>query len=237
MNLKILNGVAKVQVSGLGEREIWVEADPEKMNSRGVTFDDIIFALKRRNLNVPGGNISIGKTEYLIRSIGEYESINQIENTIIKTSLAGEFIRIRDVADIKDRREELVILSRLNGEQSISFSVSKNAESNSIDVIEGVKKVIEEYRAKAPTGVDFSYNNDNSVWIARIINILRNNALTGMILIVLILYFFLGRANALLASLGIPISFFITFISNGFIWLFIKWKYSFCTRYGFRYYS
>ena len=140
--LEDLNGVAKVQVSGLGEREIWVEADPEKMNSRGVTFDDIIFALKRRNLNVPGGNISIGKTEYLIRSIGEYESINQIENTIIKTSLAGEFIRIRDVADIKNRREELVILSRLNGEQSISFSVSKNAESNSIDVIEGVKKVI-----------------------------------------------------------------------------------------------
>lgn len=211
-DLEDLSGVAKVQVSGLGEREIWVEADPEKMNSRGITFDDIIFALKRRNLNIPGGNISIGKTEYLIRSIGEYKSINQIEKTVIKTSLNGEFIRIGDVAEIKDRREELVIYSRLNGEQSISFSVSKNAESNSIDVIEGVKKVIEEYSVNAPTGVQFSYNNDNSVWIARIIDILRNNALTGMVLIILILYFFLGRANAFLASLGIPISFFITFI-------------------------
>ena len=67
----------------------------------------LFLLLKRRNLNVPGGNISIGKTEYLIRSIGEYESVNQIENTIVKTSLAGEFIRIRDVAEIKDRREEL----------------------------------------------------------------------------------------------------------------------------------
>ncbi len=210
--LEELTGVAKVQVSGLGERQIWIEVDPEKMNSRGVTFDDIIFALKRRNLNVPGGNISIGKTEYLIRSIGEYESINQIEYTIIKTSLTGEFIRVGDVADVKDRREELVILSRLNGEKSISFSVSKNAKSNSIDVIDGVKKVIEEYRSNAPTGVVFSYTNDNSVWIARIIDILRNNALTGMVLIVLILYVFLGKANALLASLGIPISFFITFI-------------------------
>lgn len=211
-DLENLSGVAKVQVSGLGEREIWVEADPEKMNNRGITFDDIIFALKRRNVNIPGGNISIGKTEYLIRSIGEYKSINQIAKTVIKTSLNGEFIRIGDVAEIKDRREELVIYSRLNGEQSISFSVSKNAESNSIDVIEGVKRVIEEYSKNAPTGVLFSYNNDNSVWIARIIDILRNNALTGMILIILILYFFLGRANALLASLGIPISFFITFI-------------------------
>jgi len=215
--LEDLTGVAKVQVSGLGEREIWIEADPEKMNSRNISFDDMIFALKRRNLNVPGGNISIGKTEYLIRSIGEYESIDQIKNTIIKTSFGGEFIRIRDVAEVKDRREELVILSRLDGETSISFSVSKNADANSIDVIEGVKNIIEEYRANAPTGVVFSYNNDNSVWIARIINILRNNALTGMVLIVLILYFFLGRANALLASLGIPISFFITFILMDFL--------------------
>jgi CzcA family heavy metal efflux pump len=211
-DLEDLAGVAKVQVSGLGEREIWIEVDPEKMNNRGISFDDIIFALKRRNINVPGGNISFGKTEFLIRSIGEYESIRQIEKTIIKTSLNGEFIRISDVGEVKDRREELVILSRLNGENSVSFSVSKNADANSIDVIDGVKKLIETFRVNAPSGVEFSYTNDNSVWIARIINILRNNALTGMILIVLILYFFLGKGNALLASLGIPISFFITFI-------------------------
>jgi len=210
--LEDLAGVAKVQVSGLGEREIWIEVDPEKMNTRGITFDEIIFSLKRRNLNVPGGNISIGKTEYLIRSIGEYENINQIERTIIRTTPNNGFIRISDVAEVKDRREELNILSRLNGEKSISFSISKNASSNSIDVIDGIKKVIEEFRDNAPSGVEFSYSNDNAVWINRIINILRNNALTGMVLIILILYFFLGKGNALLASLGIPISFFITFI-------------------------
>jgi len=216
-DLEDLTGVAKVQISGLGEREIWIEVDPVRLNNRRISFDDIIFALMRRNLNVPGGNISYGKTEYLIRSIGEYESVDQIENTIIKTSLNGEFIRIRDVAEVKDTREELVILSRLNGEKSISFSVSKKAESSSIVVIDGVKNLIEEYRANAPSGVKYSYTNDNSVWIARIINILRNNALTGMLLIVLILYFFLGKGNALLASLGIPISFFITFILMDFL--------------------
>jgi multidrug efflux pump subunit AcrB len=211
-DLEDLPGVAKVQVSGLGEREIWIEADPEKMNTRGVSFDDIIFAVKSRNLNVPGGNISFGKTEYLIRSVGEYESINQIKRTIVKSTSAGEFIRVQDIADVNDRREELTILSRLDGEKSISFSVSKNAEANSIDVIDAVKGIVERYIEDAPTGVEFSYTNDNAVWINRIINILRNNALTGMLLIVLILYFFLGKGNALLASLGIPISFFIAFI-------------------------
>jgi len=211
-DLENLNGVAKVQVSGLGKREIWIEADPVRMNNRSISFDDIIFALKQRNLNVPGGNISFGKTEYLIRSIGEYESVDQIKNTIVKTSFTGEFIRIGDIAEVNDRREELIILSRLDGENSISFSVSKKAESNSIDVIDEIKSLIDKYRETVPNGVNFSYTNDNSVYIVRIINILRNNALTGMILIVLILYFFLGKGNALLASLGIPISFFITFI-------------------------
>lgn len=210
--LNKLTGVAKVQVSGLGEREVWIEVNPEKMNNLNITFDDIIFSLKRRNLNVPGGNITFGKTEYLIRSVGEYESIDQIRNTIIKTSYNGQFVRISDIAEVKDTREELTILSRLNNESSISFSISKSAQANSIDVIDGVKNVIEEFRKNVPNGIEFSYSNDNSVWINRIIDILRNNAITGMLLIVLILYFFLGKGNALLASLGIPISFFITFI-------------------------
>lgn len=210
--LEDLPGVAQVQVSGLGDREIWVELYPAKMNAMRVTFEEVLFALKTRNLNVPGGNISFGKTEYLIRSLGEYQSVDEISNSIVRSNNHGEFIRIKDIAKVKDTRKELTILSRMNGEQSITFSLSKKAESNSIDVINNIKKIVEEYQTKVPDGVGFSWTNDNSTYIMRIINILRNNALTGMILIVLTLYLFLGKSNALLASLGIPISFFITFI-------------------------
>jgi len=207
-----LKGVAKVQVSGLAEREIWVEVDPAKLNTLGITFDQIVMALKVRNLNVPGGNIAFGKTEYLIRSVGEYQSIDEIKNTVIKTSPSGDFVKIKDVADVNDRREEMPILSRLNGEPSITFSMSKNSDANSIDVINEIKKLVEEFKKQIPDGVEFSYSNDNSVYILRVINILRNNAIFGMILIIIVLYFFLGKGNALLASLGIPISFFITFM-------------------------
>ncbi|MFC2084844.1 efflux RND transporter permease subunit [Bacteroidota bacterium] len=205
-------GVAKVQVSGLGTREIWIEVDPGKMNSLGISFEDIVFALKARNINVPGGNITFGKTEYLIRSLGEYQKVDEIANTIIRTSRDGEFIRIKDVANVNDTREELSILSRMNGEQSITFSMSKKAEANSIDVIDNIKKIVADIQEDVPNGIEFSWINDNSVFIMRIINILRNNAVTGMILIVFVLYLFLGKSNAFLASLGIPISFFITFI-------------------------
>ncbi len=211
-DLTDLTGVAKVQVSGLAEREIWIEVDPVRMNALGVTFDEIVMALKVRNLNVPGGNITFGKTEYLIRSLGEYQSLSEIGQTIVRTSGGNEFIKIKDVAEVKDRRKEMVILSRLNGERSITFSISKQSDVNSIDVIDRIKALVDEYQRESPDGIEISYSNDNSTMITRSINVLRNNALTGMILIVLVLYFFLGKANAGLALLGIPISFFITFI-------------------------
>jgi len=73
-DLNDLSGVAKVQVAGLAQREVWVEIDPDKLNALKVTMDEIVMALQVRNLNVPGGNISFGKTEYLIRSVGEYDA-------------------------------------------------------------------------------------------------------------------------------------------------------------------
>ena len=211
-DLQDVTGVAKVQVSGLSEREIWIEVDPVKLNSYGITFDEIVMALKVRNLNVPGGNITFGKTEYLIRSLGEYQSLKEIEQTIVRTSDRGEYIKIKDLAQVNDRRQEMEILSRLNGERSITFSVSKRSDANSIDVIERIKALVKEHEYETPDGVEYSWTNDNSVYIIRTINVLRNNAITGMILIVLVLYIFLGKANAGLTSLGIPITFFITFI-------------------------
>ena len=207
-----VSGVAKVQVSGLAEREIWIEVDPVKMNSFGIKIDEIVMALKMRNLNVPGGNISFGKSEYLIRSLGEYNSINEIRNTIVRTSINSEFIKIKDVAKVNDRREEMPILSRMNGDNSITFSISKKSDANSIDVTDSIKELVAEYNSKVPGGVEFNCTNDTSVYILRVIKVLRNNAITGMLLIILVLYIFLGRTNAMLASLGIPISFFITFI-------------------------
>ena len=211
-DLKDLSGVAKIQVSGLAQREIWVEVDPERLNSYRVTFDQIVLALKVRNLNVPGGNISIGKTEYLIRSLGEYQNIEEIRNTIIRTNGQGQVIKIKDVANVNDRREEMVILSRTNGNRSITYSLSKKSEANSIEVINEIKGVVDRYREQAPNGVEFSYSNDNSIYITRIIKVLRNNAVVGCVFILFVLYVFLGFSNALLASLGLWISIFVSFI-------------------------
>ncbi len=211
-DLENLPGISKIQTSGLADREIWVQINPERMNSLGVTFDQIIFALKSRNLNIPGGTITFGREEFLIRSIGEYESIDDIRNTVLRSTPNGDVIKIKDVAVVVDRRAELDILSRLDGRQSITFSLSKTSDANSIDLIDRVKELINKYEQRIPGGVRFRMTNDTSIYILRVVKVLRNNAILGMILIILLLYLFLGFSNAALAALGIPISFLITFI-------------------------
>ena len=211
-DLEDLNGIQKIQISGMAKREIWVQVNPVKLYTLGVTFEQIIGALKQRNLNVPGGNITLGKREFIIRSVGEYKSIDEIENTVLSSTGNGKFIKLKDVARVVDTREDMNILSRLNGEQSISFSISKKSSANSLEIIDEIKAVVAKYEQKVPDGVFFSFTFDNSVYILRIVNVLENNALTGMLLIFAVLYLFLGGYNSLLAALGIPISFFITFI-------------------------
>jgi len=211
-DLEDVTGISKIQVSGLAEREIWVEMDPEKMNNYGITFDQVAISLKMRNLNVPGGTITFGKNEYFIRSLGEYQSLEEIGQTTVRKTVNGDFIRIKDVAKVVDRRAEMSILSRLNEEPSITFSISKQSDANSIDVINRAKALIERYEEEVPNGISFSYTNDNAVYIMQTVNVLRNNAMLGMALILIVLFLFLGFSNSALAALGIPISFMITFI-------------------------
>lgn len=189
-----------------------MELDPARLNVMKVPIEVVVQKLAARNLNVPGGNVTYGQTEYLIRSLGEYRSISEIENTVIRSSSFGETILLKDLARVSDRRAEPTILSLMGGKPSMTFSISKAAESNLNDVIGDVKRVVEKTKECVPDGLFFSWTNDNSVYIDRIVNVLRNNAITGMVLILLVLNLFLGRRNALLAALGIPISFFITFI-------------------------
>ena len=215
-DLTNISGVARVQVAGLPDREIWIEVDPSRLTARGLSVLDVVRALQARNLNVPGGTLTYRAKEYAIRSLAEFRDVEEIRETIIRATPGGEVVRIRDVARVQDRREEPRVLSRLNGEPSITFSLSKTTDANTNDVIHAVKETVRRYENRVPDGIIFSFTDDNSVYINRVIAALRNNAVTGMILISLVLWLFLGTWNAFLATLGIPISFFITFILLSF---------------------
>ena len=100
-DLKNISGVARSQVSGLPEREIWIEVDPTRLTARGLSVLDVVRALQARNLNVPGGTLTYRAKEYAIRSVAEYRSVEEIRETIVRAAPGGETVRIRDVARVR----------------------------------------------------------------------------------------------------------------------------------------
>lgn len=214
---EILNikNVAGVELAGVREREIWVEIDPERLNSFDLSLSQVVQALGTYNYNVPGGNIQMGRSEYLVRTMGEFKSLDEMEKVIVRTNNLGGYVRISDFAEIKDTFEKPRILSRLDGKPSVTLSVTKKIEGNSIKLIDQIKKLVKEYQSKLPPFVKITLTADSSIQIRDTLGKLQTNALLGMILLLTILYFFLGWRNAFFAALCIPVVFLATFF---FMW-------------------
>ena len=207
-----LSDVAKIQVSGLEDREIWVEVDPVRLNARHLTLGRVVSALGRRNINCPGGNVTIGHSEFQVRVVSRFQSPDEIENVVLLTGPDGRTVRLSDVARVRMTRAESTVFSRLNGKPAITLSISKKAGGSTFGVVEEVKEMVKRYRARSPEGVDFTITIDTTEHIDQILGVLRNNALIGIVFIFAILFLFLGKSNAGLAAFGIPLSFMTTFI-------------------------
>ncbi|MBU1495178.1 MAG: efflux RND transporter permease subunit [Actinobacteria bacterium] len=131
---------------------------------------------------------------------------------VLKAGPAGNIVRLSDVAHVRPVRAETSVLSRVNGKPSITISVSKKAGGSTFHVVHEIKQLVERYRADSPPGIGYEVTIDTTRHIRDILGVLRNNAIFGIVFIFVLLYLFLGPGNALLAGMGIPISFLIAFI-------------------------
>ncbi|UCE17954.1 MAG: efflux RND transporter permease subunit [Gemmatimonadota bacterium] len=206
-----IKNVAKVELGGVRDREIWVEIDPNRLNGYHIALSQVIDALNAKNLNLTGGKVKIGRSEYVIRTKGEFDAAAEVENVIIRSNSQGGQIKIKDIAKVSDTFEEADVISRLNGEPAVTLSVSKRSQGSSIRIIDKIKEIVEEYRTTLPDDVEITLTGDTSNDIRDILHKLEMNAWMGMILVVAILYLFLGWRNALIVAIGIPVTFMFTF--------------------------
>ena len=206
-----VKNVAKVELGGVREREVWVEVDPDKLIGYQISLSQVIDALSAKNLDLTGGSVDIGRSEYVIRTKEEFNDPEEVKDVIIRSNRHGGSIRVSDMATVTDTFEEPEILSRLNGKPAVTLSVSKRQQGNSIGIIDEIKSIVDEYREHVPENVQIAWTNDSSIYIRDILHTLENNALIGMILVIIILYLFLGWRNALIVAIGIPVTFMFTF--------------------------
>ena len=206
-----IKNIASVRIAGLREREIWVEVNPDRLKAYRLPIAAVITALGTSNLNLPAGTMELGNTEFMVRTMGEFAHPDIIGETIIAVQPTGTPLRLRDVATVSDTYEEARTLSRISGKPSISLSVQKKSEGNTIALVAQLRELVEKRKSDLPEGAELTAVNDYSVILKERLGILETNAIFGLVLVVLMLLVFIGWRNALFAALGIPVAFMATF--------------------------
>jgi multidrug efflux pump len=207
-----VKGVLDVNVVGGLKREIKVQVDADRLDYYGLAYNDVITAIQSENVNIPGGSIQLGNVKYLVRIPGEFTSVPQIENIVIKTP-QGKPVYLRDVARVVDGYKDRETYARLNGTESVSISVQKRVGENIIELSDAVKKIVEKKQATVPAGIEVVVTSDQSTFVRNIVSDLENNIITGLLLVILVLFFAMGLSNATFVSLAIPLSMLMTFIA------------------------
>ena len=203
--------VSKVDIAGTRERQIWLDTDIQKLSNYNLTLNDISNAIQMRNLNAPGGSIKVGYADFLVRTMGEFSSVSEIKDVVVSTNKDGSFVRIKDVADVKDTLEEAETISKLDTQKAVTLEIYKKGEGNIIKVMEDVRNVSKKFESRVE-GLNVKVSNDGSIRVKNSINTLGSNALMGIILVFITLTIFIGWKNAMFAAWGIPFSFLLTFV-------------------------
>ena len=202
--------VLSVTLSGGLEREVQVDVDLAKLKYYGVTYDDVIDAIREENVTVPGGTIDVGEMKYLVRIPGEFEETRPIEDIVVLATTDGP-VYVRDVATVDFGFKERESFARLDGNPVVTLSVSKRSGQNIIETSDAVRAAIAEMSPDFPPGTEVSVTSDNAGYVRDMVSSLENNIISGLILVVAVLLFALGLRNASFVGVAIPLSMFLSF--------------------------
>ncbi len=213
-DLESLEGVAAVRVSGGLEEEIAVELDESLLASLGVSIQEVTQRLAQENINLTGGTLREGESKYLVRTLNEFQAVDEINDVII-AQRRGVPIRVRDIGRVYNGYKERNIITRINQQESVEVSVFKAADANTVSVARRVRERLqsleEEYRGKRDP-LDFEVVFDQSEFIQQSIDEVLQTALYGGILAVIVLFAFLrSLRSTVIIGLSIPLSIVTTF--------------------------
>jgi HAE1 family hydrophobic/amphiphilic exporter-1 len=201
-----VTGVGTVSVNGAPQREIQVYCDPNKLEAYGLSISSIASVIAAENRNVPSGSIDIGSDTYTLRIKKEFQDPSELADVVLG-SVNGGVVYLRDVARIEDSLEEKSQESYTNGVRGAQIIIQKQSGYNTVNVIRGVKKELAKLQRNLPSDIKITPVVDSSDNILRTINSLKETILITFLVVMLIVYIFLGRwKGTLIVILSIPIA-------------------------------
>jgi len=210
-HIEEIPGVLDVVLTGGREHQVRVEIDPDRLAAYRISFNEVVAAVARENVNIPGGSIDIGQGKYLLRIPGEFTEPSQIDNLVMVVR-DGKPIYYKDLATASFTFEDATSYARLDGKPSVTLQIKKRTGENIIAVTDRVFALLEYARPLLPEGVELTVTLNQSKDIRRMVAELENNILTGLILVVSVLFLFLGLRNSLFVALAIPFSMLMSFV-------------------------
>jgi CzcA family heavy metal efflux pump len=203
-------GVLDARIIGGLEREIHVEFDLDRVGAYNVPFTSMLQAVERGNVNMPGGSMDIGDMRYQVRVPEDFRNPAEIDS-IVAFVRDGRPVYLRDVASIRDHYKDPTTLSRLNGQNAVTLQIVKRSGENIIVINDRVAAIVEEMKAYLPPTLTISLTADMAEDIRSMVSDLENNILSGLILVLAVVLFFIGGRSAVFVSVAIPLSMLITF--------------------------
>jgi len=208
--LDSVNGVASATATGGLERAVIVDVDPFRLRAHRMSLADVARRIKQENQNLPAGIAKQGKTEYMIRSLGWFTSSEEIAR-IPLGSFNGQLVSLRDVAEVRDSHSERRIYTRLDGKPAVGLVISKQSGANTVSAADGVFKKLKLVNKLYPD-IKFGLAYDQSQFIRESVSNVRDAAIVGGVLAILVLLFFLRNVRStLVVALSIPTSIISTF--------------------------
>ncbi len=211
-----LKGVAAAKIRGGLEEEIRVEIDQKKLRNLNLNINEINRVLANENINLAGGVLREGSTEYIVRTVNQFKSLKDIENLIIGKFNNAE-IRLKDIAKVKKTYKDREVITRVNGKECVIIEIYKEGDANVVQVAKRVKRQLLSRKGRTiasrfHNSINITLLNDQSRFIERAINEVKSNAIIGGLLAILVLFLFLKKVKpTIIVSLTIPLSIITTF--------------------------
>ncbi len=209
--LETVNGVGEVDLTGGRLRQIRILADAEKLNAYGITITRLENAIKRENVEIPGGTIRRADTEMGVRTLGRIEAADQFGNIIV-ANINGSPIHVKDIGRVEDSFADQTTWNLLKGKEAVVLDVRRQSGTNTLQVIEAAKAKVEQIKRALPPGINVAIIRDSSTFIKASVASLEEHLLFGSLLASLVVMLFIRNLRSvLIAALAIPTSIIATF--------------------------
>jgi len=220
-------GVAGTEIVGGLKREVRIHLDPSGIEKYGLTLPTVIKRLQEENIEQFGGRVIAGPRELIARTMGEYRSLDEIRKVVVAKEVRsiagardtmreagqpGAMVALGDIARVEDAHEEVRIITRLGGKDCVKLSVLKQADANTVEVAEAVARRIKDLQPTLPGGILLGMVENQADYVLPALNGVRNAALEAAVLVLIVVYLFLGSwRQVLVMLLALPVTLIVNF--------------------------